>query len=155
MACSIRRIAVAAVLSFGFVLPAGADEHASHSAAAGLQLDQGKKWPTDAPLRAGMANMRTALAADLRAIHADAASDAQYEALAAKLNEEVAYVVAKCKLEPAADAQLHKVIAEILAGAEVMRGKAAGASRRSGAVRVAQVLNAYGEFFDHPRWRDL
>jgi hypothetical protein len=96
-----------------------------------------------------------ALARDLKAIHTNKASEAQYEALAAKLNAEVAYVVQNCKLDPKADAELHKVIAEVLAGAEAMQGKEAGVDRRSGAVRVAKALNTYGKFFDHPGWRNL
>ena len=122
---------------------------------AQLELNHGRKWQTDEPLRKGMSNMRAALAGDLEAIHAGKASDGQYQALAAKLNGEVAYVVQNCKLDPQADAELHKVIAEVLAGAEAMQGKEAGAARRDGAVRVAKALNAYGQYFDHPGWRNL
>ena len=148
----------AAGLALAFSLPALAAEHVhEHGAASGaqLELNQGKKWQTDEPLRKGMTNMRAALAKDLNAIHANKASDAQYEALAAKLNGEVAYVVQNCKLDPKADAELHKVIAEVLAGAEAMQGKEAGVERRDGAVRVAKALNAYGKFFHHPGWRNL
>lgn len=148
----------AAGLALAFSLPALAAEHAhEHGATAGaqLELNQGKKWGTDEPLRQGMSNMRAALAKDLEAIHHDKASDAQYEALAAKLNGEVAYVVQNCKLDPKADAELHKVIGEVLAGAEAMQGKEAGVTRRNGAVRAVEALNAYGKFFDHPGWRNL
>lgn len=137
------------------VLAAGeAHDHAAGGGAA-LELNQGEKWQTDEPLRKGMSNMRAALAQDLEAIHADKASDAQYEALATKLTGEVAYVVQNCKLDPKADAELHKVIAELLGGAEAMQGKQAGVARRDGAVRAVQALNAYGSFFDHPGWRNL
>jgi hypothetical protein len=149
--------ALAAALMLAASAPALAAEHAhDHAAtAAALELDQGRKWQTDEPLRKGMSNMRAALAGDLKVIHADKASDAQYEALAAKLNGEVAYVVQNCKLDPKADAELHKVIGELLAGAEAMQGKEAGVARRDGAVRAVKALNAYGKFFDHPGWRDL
>ncbi len=117
---------LAAALAAAVSLPALAagDAH-GHGAASGaeLQLNQGKKWQTDEPLRRGMSHMRAALAKDLEAIHAGKASGAQYEALANKLTGEVAYVVANCKLDPKADAELHKVIAEVLAGAEAMQGK--------------------------------
>jgi hypothetical protein len=151
------RTALAASLALAFAAPVLAAEPAHDHAAAGatLQLNQGSKWQTDEPQRTGMGNMRAALAKDLELIHAGKASDAQYEALAAKLNGEVAYVVQNCKLEPKADAELHKVIAEVLGGAEAMQGKEAGVARRDGAVRVLKALEAYGEHFDHPGWRNL
>lgn len=151
-------VACVAALCVALALPILAAEPSHEHAAAGgaeLKLDHGRKWPTDAALRQGMTNMRAALAADLKAIHANKASDTQYEALAAKLNAEVAYVVANCKLEPKADAELHKLIAEILAGAEAMQGKEPGVARRAGAVRVVNALDAYGRFFDHPGWKGL
>ncbi len=155
---SLIRAVLAAGLAAAFSLPAVAAEAAhEHATAEGarLELNQGRKWQTDEPLRKGMNNMRAAIAADLEAIRANQASDAQYEALANKLTGEVAYVVANCKLDPRADAELHKVIAEVLAGAEAMQGKDPGVARSEGAARVAKALNTYGEFFDHPGWRDL
>jgi hypothetical protein len=152
------RSALAASLAAAFSLPAMAAEAAhDHGTAAGaqLELNQGRKWQTDEPLRKGMSHMRAALAKDLKAIHAGKASEAHYEALAAKLNGEVAYVVQNCKLDPKADAELHKVIAELLAGAEAMQGKEPGVARRDGAVRAVKALNAYGKYFDHPGWRNL
>lgn len=152
------RTALAASLAAAFSLPAiGAEATHDHGTAAGaqLELNQGRKWPTDEPLRRGMSNMRAALAKDLAAIHAGKASNSQYEALATRLTGEVAYVVQNCKLEPKADAELHKVIAEVLGGAEAMQGKEPGVARRDGAVRVVKALNAYGRYFDDPGWRDL
>jgi hypothetical protein len=67
----------------------------------------------------------------------------------------VAGIVQNCKLEPEADAQLHIVIAELMAGAEAMEGKVKGETRRAGAERVAKALNAYGEHFEHPGWKRL
>lgn len=151
------RTALAASLALALPAPALAAEpaHDHGAAGAGLELNQGSKWQTDLPLRKGMGNMRAALAKDLKAVHANKASDAQYEALAAKLTGEVAYVVQNCKLEPKADAELHKVIGELLAAAEAMQGKEAGVARRDGAVRAVRALNAYGKYFDHPGWRNL
>ena len=158
MKTTLIRTALATSLAAAFSLPAIAAEAAhDHGTAAGaqLELNQGRKWPTDEPLRTGMGNMRAALTRELAAIHAGKASDAQYEALATRLTGEVAYVVQNCKLEPKADAELHKVIAEVLGGAEAMQGKEPGVARRDGAVRVVKALNAYGRYFDDPGWRDL
>jgi hypothetical protein len=150
-------IAVALALAFGGPALAAGEAHGHGPGAeqAKLTLNHGKKWQTDAPLRQGMENMRAALAGDLKTIHADKASAKQYEALAAKLEGEVAYVVQNCKLDPEADAQLHLVVAEVLGGAEAMKGKEQGVTRRAGTVRVVKALNEYGKYFDHPGWRKL
>ena len=142
----IRQAALAAALAAVFAAPAFAsgDEQHRHDAGVGatLTLNQGKKWPTDAPLRQGMENIRAAYGKNVK-----------YGAFAAKVNTEVAGIVQNCKLEPAADEQLHLVIAELLAGAEAMEGKVKGETPRAGAERVEKALKAYGRHFDHPGWK--
>jgi hypothetical protein len=138
----ITRAAVA--FAAALALSAGAyaaEEHPHHGTGeATLVLDHGKKWQTDAPLRKGMENIRAAMA-----------GKGKYAAKAERVNAEVAYIVQNCKLPEDADAQLHLVIAELMAGAEAMQGEHA----REGAKRVAKALNEYGKFFDHPGWRSL
>jgi hypothetical protein len=63
--------------------------------------------------------------------------------------------VQSCRLEPAADAQLHVVLIQLLAGAEAMEGKVPGENRRDGAERIGKALDAYGTHFDHEGWSDL
>jgi hypothetical protein len=156
---NIRKAALALAVTFLFAGPAlAAGEAHQHAQAAGevkLVLNQGQKWTTDAPLRQGMDNIRGALAKNVNAIHANKATPKQYDALAAKVTSEVAGIVQNCKLEPAADEQLHLVIGELMAGAEAMEGKVKGETRRAGAERVAKALNAYGEHFDHAGWKRL
>jgi hypothetical protein len=134
---SIRQGALAAALALAFAVPAfAAGEVHSHEHAAGeakLVLNQGKKWQTDAPLRQGMDNIRSAVAKGMKD-----------EALAKTVETEVAGIVQNCKLEPDADAQLHIVIAELMAAVEAKDN-----------ARVAHVLNAYGEHFDHAGWKRL
>lgn len=129
--------------------------HHGHEAPARLTLDQGRKWATDEPLRQGMGRMREAAARDLPAIHADKAKPRQYRDLAGSVRKEVAYMVANCHLAPDADAMLHLVIAELLAGTDAMEGKARGVAPRSGAIQVVQALDDYGRYFDHPGWQPL
>ena len=150
-------LAITVALAFGAPLAYGqaGHDHGHAASEAQLVLNQGKKWPTDAPLRQGMENIRSALAKDVNAIHANKATAKQYQALAAKVTGEVAGIVQNCKLEPAADEQLHLVIAELMAGAEAMEGKVKDETRRAGAERVAKALNAYGEHFDHAGWKRL
>ena len=155
----IRKTAVILAIALAFAGPAAYAESAhDHGHAAGeakLVLNQGEKWATDAPLRQGMDAIRAAIAKDVNVIHANKATAKRYEALATKVTAEVAGIVQNCKLEPAADAQLHIVIADLMAGAEAMEGKVKGQTRRAGAEKVANALNAYGEHFDHAGWKRL
>ena len=93
---------------------AAADAHEHHhgTAPASLQLNAGKKWQTDAPLRAAMGQIRQSMAASLHAIHANKMSAKGYDGLAKQVEGAVGEIVANCKLPPAADAQLHIVVAD-------------------------------------------
>jgi len=136
---------------------AATDQHAAghaHEAPAKLELDHGKPWATDAPLRKGMEALRAAFAARLAAIHAGTLAPEDYAALGAKIEGEVATIVAECKLEPKADAVLHVIVAELLAAADVLQGRAPG-TPAAGAHRAVTALNDYGRYFDHPQWQAL
>lgn len=130
----------------------------SHQHAAGepakLVLDHGKKWPTDEPLRKGMTVIREALAAKHDAIHKGKLASAEYKALGGTVETQVATIVAQCKLEPAADANLHLIIAELLAGADAMQGKSK-TTPAAGAAQVVRAVNQYGQYFNHPGWKPL
>jgi hypothetical protein len=151
----IRALAYGALLA-AFATGASAQQEHQHMHAMGkgavaqLQLDAGKKWPTDLSLRQGMASIRAAFDADHPAIHAGTETPAQYEALAARVEKEVNSIVANCKLPAAADAQLHFVIADLLQGVALMRGQDAERSRHDGAAMVHGALNGYAKFFDDP-----
>ena len=95
-------VAVAVALGAPFAYGQSAHEHDHGATEAKLVLNQGKKWPTDAPLRQGMENIRGAVAKNVPAIHAGKATPKQYQALANKVNAEVAGIVQNCKLEPEA-----------------------------------------------------
>lgn len=129
--------------------PAHYDSHAAHAgdaAPAQPQLDDGKPWATDAPLREGMARIRDAVAlADAQApLTGDSAA-----ALADAVEEQVAFLIANCELEPAADATLHVLIARMLSAASMLRADPASAE---GLPRLREVLHDYPRYFDHPGW---
>jgi len=130
-----KMVALAVTLAFAGPAAYGqaAHDHGHAADEAKLVLNHGQKWPTDAPLRQGMENIRAAVHKGL-----------EHDALAKAVETEVAGIVQNCKLPPEADAQLHIVIAELMAGAEAHDVK-----------RVAGALNAYGEHFDHPGWKRL
>lgn len=137
------------------VAAVAADTH-QHAASehAGLALDHGHKWATDAPLRQAMTAIRTALAARHEAIHHGSLSAADFQALGSELEAQVASIVANCRLEPAADANLHLIIARLLAGAAAMQGHS-GTTPAAGAVQAIEAVNDYGRYFDHPGWQPL
>lgn len=129
------------------------DHHAHESSGPQqLQLNAGKKWTTDAPLRQAMSDINQAMAKAVPLIHADRFGEGEYRTLATTVGQKVAYAVEHCKLDPKADAMLHLVIAELMAGAETMEGKT-GAARHDGAVQVLKALEAYGKHFQHPSWK--
>ncbi|CEG09711.1 hypothetical protein BN961_03141 [Afipia felis] len=139
----------------GSALAAAATEHAhgGHGGAAlELTLNNGQKWPTDEALRRGMDEMRGAMTGSLGRIHAGQFTSADYVALAERLQKQVDFVTANCKLPEEADAQLHIVLAEILEGMDAMK---AGSDRLQGALRTVVALEAYGRHFDHPNWTSV
>jgi len=131
------------------------DAHAHHAAeTAQLTLNNGKKWETDDNLRLGMTRIRDTLSAELPAIHSGKASTEQYQALARKTNDQIAFMVKKCKLEPKADTMLHLVLADIMAGADAMAGKDVNEARK-GAEKIAVAMDNYGTYFAHPGWHGV
>ncbi|MCC6534192.1 MAG: hypothetical protein IT531_16710 [Burkholderiales bacterium] len=132
---------------------AGTHDHGESHAV--LKLNQGKKWATDAALRQGMDRIRASLASRLDAAHRDQLKPAQYKALADEVTRQVAYIVQNCKLEPAADAVLHVVIADMMAAADAMSGKDKTTTARAGFVKAVDALDAYNAHFEHPRFQAL
>lgn len=130
-------------------------EHGAPAAKATIELNAGKKWTTDAPLRQAMASLRTSATATLHKGHAGKATEADYDALSNETKAQLAYIVDNCKLDPKADAQLHMVLAGILDGAEVAKGKQPGKTRSEGVLQIVQGLNAYGKHFEHPGWKAI
>ena len=153
---TLATTAMAALLAAGAPVQAQTAAHDHGSAAPQeLQLNQGRKWSTDAPLRQGMKNIRGLVAPKLQAAHAGRLQPAQYRDLAGQVEREVAFIVQNCKLAPEADAQLHLVIADIGAGVDAMNGKTAGTPAADGLLRVTHALNQYQTHFDHPGFRAI
>lgn len=155
----IKHLLVALATALTVSVPAIAAEHEhdhGHGGAkAQLMLDQGRKWPTDAPLRQGMEEIRRQMAAALPAIHGGKMTTAQYDALGRQVHTGIAAMIASCKLAPEADAQLHIVIGDLAAGADTMAGKAKKTRRMNGALKVLGALDGYAAHFDHPGWQPI
>lgn len=155
-----RSLSLALALAAALALPGAyaatpAHGHEGHAAPpAKLTLDHGKKWETDAPLRSAMNEIRGLVATKVDAIHRGSVTPAEYKALGVAVEQQVAAIIAQCKLPPEADAMLHLIVADLVAGADVMQGKAKG-SPASGAHKVVVAANNYGHYFDHPGWKPI
>ena len=106
--------------------PAIAQDH-HHPATTATQAVSAQRWDTDAPLRAGMAQIREAVDA-LGHYELGHMGQESAVALATRIQQQIAYVVANCKLEPQADADLHVIIAELAASAQALKANPAGTS---------------------------
>jgi hypothetical protein len=146
-------VAAFTLAATGNAVAADAHQHAAGEPTK-LVLDHGKQWATDEPLRKGMTEIRGALAAKHEAIHKGKLTPAEYRTLGGTVQAQVATIVAQCKLEPAADANLHLIIAELVAGADAMQGKSK-ATPAAGAAQVVRAVNQYGQYFNHPGWKPL
>ena len=152
----ITTVVLAACLSTGAQTALAQDHHSHHDkASAQLTLNNGKKWATDDNLRKGMSRIRDELTAELPAIHSGKAPAEQYHALAKKVNEQVEFMVQNCKLDEDADAMLHLVITEIIAGADAMSDQKNSKARRHGAEKIVHALENYGTYFEHPGWHEV
>lgn len=145
------------LLAMALAAPLGAfaaDAH-DHGKAAPhkLELNAGKKWSTDDALRQGMTTIHASVSQTLPAAHSGKAKASDYDAFGQTVSAQIAYIVENCKLDPKADEQLHIVIAEMVAGADMAQGKQGDPERASGVVKIAQALNTYGAHFQHPGWK--
>ena len=133
------------------------DEHAAHAhghethAAAESAPAPEKRWAVDAPLQTGMAKIRAAVEglAHHEMGHLD---DAQVKQLATTIEEQVQYLIANCKLDPQADAALHGIIAQLLAGAKALKDAPTEAAP---VAKLRAALADYPKSFDDPTWQPL
>lgn len=137
------------VLSLGLItLPAIADEHDHHDMhGVELQFNNGQKWETDAPLREAMGIVGDSLNAVLADIHNHQLKASGYEKLAEQVNAQITYMFENCQLEPAADAQLHIVIARMMVSSQGMEHSSDLKDKRQAAVQLVGALNNYATYF--------
>lgn len=149
----------AAILALTGIVSAQPDhehaaDHSQHQPSAAdselkLNLDDGERWATDESLRSGMAGIHAAFEASHTEFEHDAFGPGEASALADTIEEQVNFMVANCRLPPAADAELHKLLAAALAAADTLRNSN---DPHAGLHKLHQVLDAYSAHFDHPDW---
>lgn len=129
-----------------------AHSHEQESTHQKIQLNQGKKWPIDASLHIGMSKIKTSIEESISEIHHKKFSEAQYKALADKVDAQLAYLFKNCKLPAAADAQLHILLFDIMQASRQMQSSD---NPRSGAITTIKALQKYPHYFDDKDWQVL
>lgn len=146
---------IAAMLLGMLTMPAmatAAEDHDHGQEVTELTLNNGEKWEIDAPLSLAMNKIRDAMNKDLDGIHANNLPQKKYNALAKEINNQIAYMIENCELEPAADAQLHIIIHHLMDGAKAMQSKA---NAQDGAVKVVGAIMDYRTYFNDPKIQPL
>ena len=123
--------------------PAAGGEHHHHGEATALVAKPAKKFTTDDNLRVRMA----AVLNTMKAMH-DAGAKVNLSETGTKIEITVQDIFKKCKLEPAADAAIHPILAELLKGADLFKK----GNEKEGHEIIHNALLRYEDFFDHPGW---
>ena len=142
----------------GNALAQAVDEHAGHAdaqahghgTAGELARNGEQRWETDEALRRGMTEIRVASAMLTPAWTARQLSAASQQ-LADAIKGSVAKMIAQCQLAPEADANLHLILARMLAAAGTL---ASEPFSPQGLPAIEAALEDYGLFFNHPGWLD-
>lgn len=141
-------LAIALAASLGTLAPqAIAQHHDHHSASApATRAAPAVRYATDAPLRKGMADIRTAVGTleHGRHGHLDAA---QVRTLAGDIERAIGTIIAECKLAPEADAALHGIIGGLGQGIAALKENPSDLAPVAG-MRAA--LDDYARRFDDP-----
>jgi hypothetical protein len=144
------------LLALGAGAPALAAPHShdEHAAPSQLSFDHGRKWATDEPLRRHMGEIGSALAAKSPRILARQLTDEEARLLGAAIELRVAGIVTDCKLPPAADANLHLVVADLVQAADVLQGRTKQPPQKGTAI-AARATQMYATYFEHPGWKPV
>jgi len=149
--CTVALLVLATAVSAQPAHDTGHDRH-EHAATSGdlvLELNGGERWATDESLRTGMTDIRTTFEVRHHEYENGAFDTEDAASLADTIEDRVDFMIANCKLPPAADAELHKLLAAALAAAGTLR---TGGDPHTGLHELHRVLDAYATYFDHPGW---
>jgi hypothetical protein len=142
-----RRFLPLAFVAACAVAPAAvAQQHAHHPGAASTApaAAPAVRYATDAPLRKGMADIRTAVGMLEHAEHGHLDAT-QVRNLAGNIERSIGTIIAECKLAPEADAALHGVIGGLGQGVAALKSDPADTAPVAG-MRAA--LADYARMFD-------
>jgi hypothetical protein len=122
---------------------AARDAHHGHALHSDATPSDGKRWPTDEPLRAGMSRIEASLAQATTARRARGHEDTAELVRAVRRN--VAYIIDHCRLPAAPDAALHELLGRMIAAANQLNEDA---SSDAAIAELVSVLNDYHLSFD-------
>lgn len=114
-----------------------------------LELNDGQKWATDAPLRQGMDVLHKEIVPLYKA-HKDKSLKAEdAKAYAGTIRTQIDFFFNNCNLEPKADAILHIILADLLKAAAVLEKDPLS---EEGIPAAVHALHAYESHFEHPNF---
>lgn len=143
-------------MTFAPMAGAQDEHHHDHGAPAAKASPPkpGEKFESDKPLRTHMGSIRNDIQSQMKAVHKKSIKDADYEKLSGKIDKSVKSIFKDCKLKPDADAALHSILAEIMAGSNSMKTGDLDA-RLDGYLKVIQGLEEYARTFTDPTWKPI
>src|SRR5690606_32250103 len=121
------------------------DHHAAHHGALGIPAGH-VPWTPDAPLMQGMRRVGGAVDT-LRHHEMGHLGDGQVLALAAEVDEAIAYMFANCSLEPEPDIALHGLLARLMAGTRDLKEEPSDATAVAG---MRSAVEDYPKLFEDP-----
>ena len=125
-------------------------DHAAHASHDATPQVPAQRWATDAPLRAGMRNLREATET-LNHYEMGHLDEVQRDNAVAKIDAAIKDMVANCKLKPEADAALHGLLVKFIAGANAAR---AGTFSKAELAPMQEALALYPQMFDDHDWSE-
>lgn len=131
------------------------DHHHEENAKSALKLNNGKKWKTDAPLKAAMTEIKSLIEKNIGKIHEEKMKDEEFVALSDAIKVQLDSIFKNCKLPPKTDQMVHVVLLKIIEGNNEMKEKASAKDRHAGTVKIVEALSEYGKYFAHPGWKKL
>lgn len=151
--------ALAFVLSSGWAYAGNTEhshQHPSHTPAQHATTRPAPvpatPWETDAALREGMQRIRSAVAQPWSDYQEHSLTSEVATTLATSIDHNVTDMINNCKLDPEADAALHGLLTELLAGAAEIR---TDPHATDGMPRIVDALRDYPHYFSHPDWTPL
>ena len=123
-------------------------DHAAHAGHDAKPQVPAQRWATDAPLRAGMRNLREATET-LNHYEMGHLDDVQRDNAVAAIDAAIKNMIANCKLKPDADTALHGLLAKFIAGADAAR---AGKFTKVELVPMQEALARYPQLFVDAEW---
>lgn len=143
----MRNLLLSIVLLCAAGSPVSAQEHAHHMSPATIARDApAQRWLADAALREGMGRIGRTVATFQHYEHGHMGPK-QAVALATLVEQDIQFLVANCKLEPAADAALHAIIAKLAQAAQAVKADPGDSSTIPS---MREALRDYQRQFDDP-----